>query len=91
MEYEILSNQYCTAYSRVWRVERVHKPHETAKKMQLSSIHTTTLVHNCNDFLTVLYMGNDFLTALYMGNDFHSDFVRKNLCSFVCSVRGPSV
>ena len=27
-------------------------------------------------------------TVLYMGNGFHSDFLRKNLCSFVCSVRG---
>ena len=30
-----------------------------------------------------------FLPVLYMNNDFHNDFFRKNLCSFVCSVRGP--
>ena len=35
------------------------------KKTQLSSIHITTIFHNCNDFSTAFYMSNDFLTVFF--------------------------
>ena len=38
------------------------------QKNSLSSIHTSTFFHNCNDFSNIV---------LYMDNDFPNDFLRK--------------
>ena len=49
------------------------------QKKSLSSIHTTTFFHNCNDFFNSFIYGQRFLQR----------FFQKNLCENLCSVRGP--
>ena len=49
------------------------------QKKSLSSIHTTTLFHNCKDFF------NSFI----YGQQFPQQFFWKNRCEILCSVRGP--
>ena len=53
--------------------------HTKLQKMQLSSIHTTTFCHNCNDFFNSFIYGQRF-----------SRLFEKNLCSFVCRCKGPN-